>query len=59
MGLNKATLENLKKNPHYKISAKQLAEAEREEAEMITFGKLRKHSTGLPLHPTAPVKKGT
>lgn len=60
--MNKYTLEKLKKNPHYKISAAQLQDLEDEEREPMTeigtavktFGELSKHVTDIPKHPVRP-----
>jgi len=44
-------LDKLKNNPHYKLSAVQLAElASKERKPMIEFGSLDKHDTTLNKH---------
>lgn len=54
MPLSKRTLEKLKKNPHYKISQKNLMEVKEDTIE--TFGKLPIHDTNVPKHPFAPTR---
>lgn len=59
--MNERTYQKLKNNPHYKISAKNLAELEdREETKkepMVAFGKLPLHNDPIPFHPTGPKRK--
>lgn len=51
--MDKATIERLKKNPHYKPTPGQLVPDE--EDNVRTFGILPKHNTVIPKHPTGPV----
>lgn len=58
--MNQRTLDRLKANPHYKISAKNLNvdEGDEEKAEpMIAFGKPAIHNIARPIHPVGLKKQ--
>lgn len=59
--MNQKTYQRLKNNPHYKISAKNLAELEPEKEmkpePMVAFGRPAVHNDPIPLHPTGPKRK--
>jgi len=55
--MNKATVDRLKNNPHYKFSAQQRAELEKEDKpEMVEFGAVPLHNQNVPVHPTGPAR---
>lgn len=55
--MNRQTIEKLKNNPHYIMSAEQEKEAEEEREPMVEIGRLPIHNTSVPIHPT--LKKRT
>lgn len=53
--MNKATLEKLAKNPHYKLTPEQEAELGSQNRQPMTaIGEFDRHNTDLPIHPTSP-----
>lgn len=57
--MDEKTLEKLRKNPHYKISAKNMRNIKltstRKEP-MVAFGRPELHNTDRPIHPTGPTR---
>lgn len=58
--MNRATLEKLQQNPHYKISGKQRTQVEDEDREdMVEFGQVKMHGQAVPVHQVqhSPLKR--
>lgn len=54
--MNEATVNKLKKNPHYRMTADQ-QKPQAERAPMVEFGEPEIHDTNIPIHKTEFVKR--
>lgn len=55
--LNQNTLNKLKNNPYYKISAEQGQDPAADRRPMIEFGEPEKHDSTIPLHNTQFIRR--